>query len=133
MFFRVHIVHTPASDPMFRVCGVPERAIRLYGGAADYGGPRTALRGLFWVFILVCSSVGFRVHHFMVAKTAYNMIRSLFFRSTWCCGWSGIFALIPVHAGMRGERHDMATDPEQTMCSAEPGQSAGGVGFEGGL
>ena len=29
------------------------------GGAADYGGPRTALRGLCWVFILVRPSVGF--------------------------------------------------------------------------
>ena len=59
VFFRVHIVHTLASDLMFRVCGVPDRPIRLCGGAADYGGPRTALRGPLWVFILVRPSVGF--------------------------------------------------------------------------
>ena len=59
MFFRVHIVHAFAADPIFRVCEVPERTIRLCGGAADYGGPRTALWGLFWVFILVRPSVGF--------------------------------------------------------------------------
>ena len=59
MFFRVHIVHTLASDLMFRVCGVPERPIRLCGGAAGYGGPGTALWGLFWGFILVRPSLGF--------------------------------------------------------------------------
>ena len=59
VFLRVHIVHTPASDLIFRVCGVPERPIWLCGGAADYGGPGTALRGFFWVFILVRPSVGF--------------------------------------------------------------------------
>ena len=71
VFFRVHIVHTLASDLMFRVCGVPDRPIRLWG-VADYGGPRTAPRGPLWVFILVRPSVGFRVHHFMVAGAAYN-------------------------------------------------------------
>ena len=58
VFFRVDSVHTFASDLMFRVCGVPERPVRLCGGAAAYGGPGTALRGLFWVFILVRPSVG---------------------------------------------------------------------------
>jgi hypothetical protein len=57
-FFRVDSVHTLASDLMFRVCGVPDRPIRLWG-AADYGGPRTALWGPSWVFILVRPSVGF--------------------------------------------------------------------------
>ena len=55
---------------MFRVCGVPERPIRLCGGPARYGGPGTALWGIFWVFILVRPFVGFRVHHFMVAGAA---------------------------------------------------------------
>ena len=58
-FFRVDSVHTLASDLMFRVCGVPDRPIRLCRGAADYGRPGTALRGLFWVFILVRPFVGF--------------------------------------------------------------------------
>ncbi|MCB5291696.1 hypothetical protein BJQ90_01123 [Arthrobacter sp. SO3] len=58
-FFRVDSVHTLASDLMFRVCGVPERPIRLCGGASGYGGPGASSRGLFWVFILVCPSVGF--------------------------------------------------------------------------
>jgi len=58
LFLRVDSVHTLASDLMLRVCGVPDRPIRLWG-AADYGGPRTALRGLCWVFILVRPSVGF--------------------------------------------------------------------------
>jgi hypothetical protein len=83
VYFRVHIVHTPASDLMFRVCG---SRIDLFGcgGLADYGGPRTALWGLFWVFILVRPSVGFRVHHFMVARIAYNMTCRMFFRSGSC-------------------------------------------------
>ena len=58
LFLRVDSVHTLASDLMLRVCGVPDRPIRLWG-AADYGGPRTALRGLCWVFILVRPSRGF--------------------------------------------------------------------------
>ena len=33
-FLRVDSVHTLASDLMFRVCGVPDRHIRLCGGAA---------------------------------------------------------------------------------------------------
>lgn len=49
VFFRVHIVHTLASDVVFRVCG----------GVADYGRPVASLRGLFWAFILVRPSVGF--------------------------------------------------------------------------
>ena len=57
--FREHIAHTLGPDLMSRVCGVPERPIWMCGGAADYGGPGTALRGLFWVFILVRPSVGF--------------------------------------------------------------------------
>jgi hypothetical protein len=32
--FRVHIVHTFASDLIFRVCGVPERPIRLWGSGS---------------------------------------------------------------------------------------------------
>ena len=52
-------VHTLAPDLVFRVCGVPGRPICLCGGAAAYGSPGTALRGLFWVFILVRPSVGF--------------------------------------------------------------------------
>ena len=74
MFFRGHIVHTFGSDLMFRVCGVPDRAIWLCGGAALYGGPGTALWGLFWVFILVRPSVVFGVHYSMVARAAGNMI-----------------------------------------------------------
>ena len=31
VFFRVHFVHTLASDLMFRVCGVPDRPIQLCG------------------------------------------------------------------------------------------------------
>ena len=59
VFLRVDSVHTLASDLIFRVCGIPERPIWLCGGVADYGGPRTALWGPFWVFILVRPSVGF--------------------------------------------------------------------------
>jgi hypothetical protein len=73
LIFRVHNVHTLASDLMFRVCGVPDRPIRLCGGAARYGGPLTALWALLWVFILVRPSAGFRVHQFMVARAACNM------------------------------------------------------------
>lgn len=73
VFLRVDSVHTLASDLMFRVCGVPERPIWLCGGGARYGGPRTALRGPLWVFILVLLPSRFRVHCFMVAKAAYNM------------------------------------------------------------
>ena len=35
----------------------------------------------------------------------------------WVCGWSGFSSLIPVHAGMRWERHDMATDSDSIMSS----------------
>jgi hypothetical protein len=59
VFFRVHIVHTLASDLMFRVCGVPDRPVPLCGGVADYGGPGTALWGLFWELILVRPFLGF--------------------------------------------------------------------------
>ena len=58
-FFSVHIVHTLASELMFRVCGVPETACSVCGGVADYGGPLTALWGPIWVFILVRPSLGF--------------------------------------------------------------------------
>jgi len=58
VLFRVDSVHTLASDLMFRVCGVADRPIRLYGGVAGYGGPRTALWDAFWVFILVRPSLG---------------------------------------------------------------------------
>ena len=71
---RVHIVHTLSSELMFRVCGVPDKTIWLCGGAADYGRPGTALWGLFWEFILIRPSLGFRVHYFMVARAACNMI-----------------------------------------------------------
>ena len=43
LIFRVDSVHTLASDLMFRVCGVPERPIRLCRGTAAYGGQGTAL------------------------------------------------------------------------------------------
>ena len=59
VFFRVDSVHTLASDLMFRVCGVPDRTIWLCRGADAYGGPGTALWGLFWVFIFIRPSVGF--------------------------------------------------------------------------
>ena len=59
--------------------------------------------------------LGFRVHYFMVARATYNMTCRIFFRPTEGCGRSGVSALIPVHAGMRSERHDMATDPELIM------------------
>ena len=59
VFLRGDSVHTLVSDLMFGVCGVPERLIRLCGGAAVYGGPGATLWGLFWVFILVRPSVGF--------------------------------------------------------------------------
>ncbi|MCB5291808.1 aromatic-ring-hydroxylating dioxygenase subunit beta [Arthrobacter sp. SO3] len=59
VFLRVHIVHTLASDLMFWVCGVPDRPIWLCGGAADYSGPGTALRGLFFEFIFIRPSVGY--------------------------------------------------------------------------
>jgi hypothetical protein len=118
VFLRVHIVHTLASDLMFRVSGVPERPIRLCGGAAAYGGPGTALCDLFWVFILVRPSVGFtrtpihcgqgRAQHDLLnilqIDRGLRPVRN--FRS-----------LIPVHAGTRGERHDLATDPELKMSS----------------
>ncbi len=52
VFFRVHIVHTLASDLMLRVWG-PGRPIWLCGEWVDYGRTGTALWGLFWVFILV--------------------------------------------------------------------------------
>ena len=58
---------------MSRVCGVPDRPIRLCKGVAAYGGPRTALWCLFWVVILIRPSVGFRVHYFMVARSAYDV------------------------------------------------------------
>lgn len=103
VFLRVHIVHTLASDLMFRVSGVPERPIRLCGGAAAYGGPGTALCDLFWVFILVRPSVGFtrtpihcgqgRAQHDLLnilqIDRGLRPVRN--FRS-----------LIPVHAGTRG-------------------------------
>ena len=60
LFLRVDSVHTLASDLMFRVCGVPDRTIRLWGRVADYGEPRTALWGLVWQFILVRPSRGFQ-------------------------------------------------------------------------
>ena len=47
VFLRVDSVHTLASDLMFRVCGVPDRLFGCCGGAADFGGPRTAPLGLF--------------------------------------------------------------------------------------
>ena len=58
VFACAHCAHL-ASDLMFRVCGVPDRPIRLCGGAAAYGGRGTALWGTFWVFIFVLPSLGF--------------------------------------------------------------------------
>ena len=53
------------------------------------------------------------------------------------CGRSGNSALIPVHAGMRVERHDMATDPEQiiwslSLASRQAGRLRGRVVGTGG-
>jgi hypothetical protein len=42
VFFRVHIVHTPASELMFRVCGVPEAAYSVVWGSGSLW--RTAYR-----------------------------------------------------------------------------------------
>ena len=73
VFFRVHIVHTLASDLMFRVCGVPDRPIRLWGErltTADRVPPCGVSSGCSSSFVL---PLGFRVHHFMVARAAYNM------------------------------------------------------------
>ena len=73
VFLSVHSVHTLASDLMFRVCGVPERPIRLWGSGRLR---RTAYRpvgSLLGVHPRSSFPWVFRVHHFMVARTAYNM------------------------------------------------------------
>ena len=88
------------------------RTIRLCGGAAAYGGPGTALWGLFWVFILVRPSVGFSLspihcgqgrvqHDLLIILLGLRPVR-VFRSDTSSCRNAG-------------ERHDMAIDPEQTM------------------
>ena len=73
VFLRVHFVHTLVSDPMFRVCGLPDRAIRGCGGGALYGGPGTARWSLVFEYILFRPFRWVRVHNFMVARAAYNV------------------------------------------------------------
>jgi hypothetical protein len=131
-FFRVHIVHTLASDLMFRVCVVPDRPIGCVGGAADYGGPRTALWGLFWGFILVPTSLGFSCSqvHGGSGRVQHDLLIIL---------WVGL-GLRPVRnfrsdtcsCRSAGERHDMAADPEQivsslSLASREAGRPRGRV------
>ena len=73
VLFRVDSVHTLASDLMFRLCGSRKRPIRLCGGAAANCSPGTACgdsSGFSSSFVLPSS---FHVHHFMVARTGYNM------------------------------------------------------------
>jgi hypothetical protein len=81
---------------------------------ADRVPPCGGFPGCSSLFVL---PLGFRVHYFMVARVAYNMTFRMFCRSDSCWGRFGISVLILVHAGMRGERHDMATDPELIMSS----------------
>jgi hypothetical protein len=72
-FFRVRIVHTFASDLMFRVCGVPETAYSVVGewpATADRVPPGGASAGSSSLFVLPWV---FGVHYFMVARVAYNM------------------------------------------------------------
>jgi hypothetical protein len=132
VFFRVHVVHTPATET--DVPGVWGPGIDLFGcggGAAGYGGPRTALWGLFWVFILVRPSVGFsrsplhgvqrRVQHdlptILSIDRGVSPVRN--FRSDTCSCRSA------------GELH-LATDPELTMGSLSLA-SGRRAGFEGEL
>jgi hypothetical protein len=86
---------------------------------ADRVPPRGASSGWSSSFVL---PLGFRVHYFMVARAAYNMILTILSGSCW--GRSEISALIPAHAGMRRERHDMATDPELIMSSLSRASSS---------
>ena len=70
--FGVHIVHTLASDLMFRVCGVPD----LFGcvgeqlSTAGRIPPCGVSSGRSSSFVL---PLGFGVHQFMVARAVYNM------------------------------------------------------------
>ena len=102
VLFHVDSVHTLASVLKFRGVWCPRIDLFGCGRAAAYGGPGTALWGLFWVLILVVLPLEIRVHHFMVARAAHNMTCRLFFRSAEGCGRSGRSALMPVHAGTRG-------------------------------
>ena len=70
VFFRVHIVHTLASDLMFRVCGVPECLFDFVGEQLSTADQVPVSAGSSSSFVL---SSGFRVHFFMVARAAYNM------------------------------------------------------------
>jgi len=64
--------------------------------------------------------VGFSVHYFMVARAAYNMICRLFFGSTAGLRTIRDFRSDTCSCRNAGERHDLATDPEQTMSSLSP-------------
>ncbi len=88
VLFRVHSVHTLASDLMFRVCGT---RIDLFGCVGER--LPTADRVPCCGVSAGCSSsfvlpLGFRVHPFMVAKAAHGMICCLLFRSVQGCGLS---------------------------------------------
>ena len=78
---RVDSVHPHASDLMFRVCGVPD----LFGcvgeqlSTAGRIPPCGVSSERSSSFVL---PLGFRVHHFMVARAACNMICRLLFGST---------------------------------------------------
>ena len=75
VFFRVHFVHTLASDLMFRVCGVPERPLCGCVGERLATAGRVPSRGASYVFSYsVVLPLAFRIHHFMVARAAHNMI-----------------------------------------------------------
>jgi hypothetical protein len=122
----VHIVHTLASDLMFR--GVWGPGNSLFGCVGEWlsTADRVPPCGVScWCSSWLVLSLGFRVHHFMVARTAYNMIRSLSHRSTYGCGRSRIFALTHLHAGMRVERHDF--DPAARPRGLSGGLEAGGA------
>lgn len=74
VFFRVDSVHTLAPDLMFRVCGFPELTYSVVGErltTADRVPPVGVPSGCSSLFVL---PLGFRVHYFMVAMAAYDMI-----------------------------------------------------------
>jgi hypothetical protein len=73
VFFRVDIVHTLASDLIFRVWGPGNGLFGCMGErlpTADRGPPCGASAGSSSLFGLPS---GFRVHRFMVARAPYNM------------------------------------------------------------
>jgi hypothetical protein len=73
VFFRVHIVHILASDLMFRVCGDSDVLCGCVGERLTAAGripPCGVIARRSSLFVL---PLGFRVHQFMVAGTAYNM------------------------------------------------------------